>query len=756
MVSIKELEASTYTEYINIQNGLKILQNWNNIKSKLPKTRQNKIDRSEYDPVISLKKICKDKKNIIYTSYKFSKSLKTYGRLFAQNASLQGLPREMRNALAFGLYYDIDMSNAHPTFLSQYCEMNNINCKYLDNYIQNRENILKTIYEKDGEEVMSRDDAKQLILTIMNGGECYLDNPFITNFKKEIKQIHKQVCLLNQDEFKKVKTRKEYNPEGTMMNILLCKLEHNVLMNSVSFMKSQGFNVDVLVFDGFMVRKEDDKPITEETLSKLQEYINSKTGYNIKFVEKSLKNIIDLSVYPDPLLDDNPPVSYYKDKEEFEKTHLKITHPALYISLLDDGTIDLQTEEKITASYKHLKTTILDPKGVPIKIPFIKYWINDENIRIYDRMVFVPPPAEYNNFKEYNTWIDFEQESKKLPEKFDIDTNQYILKYKEFVNNLFDGNVEFINYYHAWCANIIQNPAKRSCVCLVLYSLFEGVGKNMVIKTLEKCVGENYTYYLTDVGNQLFGKHSCAEMNRLLLVLNEVKGKDTYANTDLFKTRITDIKREVEMKGKEAFQIKNYCSYILNSNNPNVVNASDKDRRFCVLSCVNKKIDDKLYFDDYERIINDNPEAIRCIYQFLKSFDIEKVVPNKIFASARPRSELYQELQECNKEKEWDFLENIVIENKDKDEVRLSMEVLWTNYKSYCNTNNYDISKLPSKRFHYNFSQQIIQYLNNKEDFINSIIKDRTSTKRIYKFDICKLKKFFKIEDNGFISDDDE
>src|SRR5210317_348577 len=119
MMSIKELEASQFTEYINLKNGLKILQNWVDIKSKLPKSRQSKIDSKSYDPIISLKKICKDRKDIIHTSYKFSKSSQTYGRLFAQNASLQGLPREMRNSLSSGLYYDIDMKNAHPSLLSQ-------------------------------------------------------------------------------------------------------------------------------------------------------------------------------------------------------------------------------------------------------------------------------------------------------------------------------------------------------------------------------------------------------------------------------------------------------------------------------------------------------------------------------------------------------------------------------------------------------------------------------------------------------------
>ena len=372
-------------------------------------------------------------------------------------------------------------------------------------------------------------------------------------------------------------------------------------------------------------------------------------------------------------------------------------------------------------------------------------WLNDENIRSYEKMVFIPPPTVYENVY-YNTWTDFEIVRHKLPEKFDITTNPYVLRYKEFINNLFDYNQDYVNYYDAWCANIIQNPANRSCVCLVLYSLFEGVGKNMSTRTLELCIGEKYTFYVSDASNQLFGKHSQAELNRLLVVLNEVKGKDTYSNTDLFKTRITDPKREIELKGKDTFHTINYASYILNSNNSCVVNASDKDRRFCVLPCMNKKMDDKTYFDAYEKEINNNPDAIRCIYEYLKSFDIEKIVPNKIFASARPKSEMYKELQECNREKEWDFLESIVIENEDRDTVSLSMDIIWSKFKNFCSTNNHDISKLSSKRFHYYFTQQVIVLLDNKEEYYHSIVKDRVSSKRLYVFDIEKLKKYFNID----------
>ena len=44
---------------------------------------------------------------------------------------------------------------------------------------------------------------------------------------------------------------------------------------------------------------------------------------------------------------------YYRDKEEFEEKHIKIVGTAFYISILSDGSIVRQTEDKLVASYNH-------------------------------------------------------------------------------------------------------------------------------------------------------------------------------------------------------------------------------------------------------------------------------------------------------------------------------------------------------------------------------------------------------------------
>ena len=71
-----------------------------------------------------------------------------------------------------------------------------------------------------------------------------------------------------------------------------------------------------------------------------------------------MEQTIDLSKYGNPDLEIDEEITYYKDKEQFEKNHIKIVGTAFYISILSDGTIVRQSEDKLVASYKHLKTTV--------------------------------------------------------------------------------------------------------------------------------------------------------------------------------------------------------------------------------------------------------------------------------------------------------------------------------------------------------------------------------------------------------------
>ncbi len=98
----------------------------------------------------------------VKVDYHFSKKLEDKGRLYADKSlSLQNFKKEIRHYLAREEYLDIDMVNAHPTIIYQYCKKHNIECRYLEYYVNNREDLLSKIQTRHE---IDRDAAKKLIL----------------------------------------------------------------------------------------------------------------------------------------------------------------------------------------------------------------------------------------------------------------------------------------------------------------------------------------------------------------------------------------------------------------------------------------------------------------------------------------------------------------------------------------------------------------------------------------------------------------
>lgn len=763
IVPTQDIMGLVFNEYINLDNALKILKNWDDIISKLPDNRRVKIleKQKEFDFLISLKKICKNKSSINNVSYLPSKNLRNIGRLFAQSASLQNLPKEFRGAIG-GNYHDIDMVNCHPSLLLQYCKKNDIKCDNLEYYVNHREEVITKIMN---EYQLEKGDVKELFLSVMNGGKREgITEPFFNKFKTECERIHMFIASLNPKLYKDVCKRKEFNVNGSLTNIILCTLENEILLNAVQYLMSKNYKVDVLVFDGCMVRKEEDKEISNELLNELNEYVLEKTGYDIKFVEKELDTSIDLSIYENPKNDIESSITYYKDKEEFEKTHLKIIHPPIYISMIK-GKFELQSRDGLVQSYQDMKTFVkneVNGKEVISKTSFIKAWINDENIRKYDSMVFTPPPLKHD-LSDYNTWQGFDNEKKSLPPNFNIETNEYIIRFREYISNLVNGRDNYSNYIIAWIANIIQYPAFRSQVCIILYSLVEGVGKTKLIELIENIIGDKYSFSITDVSNQLFGKHSMAEFEKLFISLSEIKGRDTYSNSETFKSRITDPKRDFEPKGLKSFNGINYSNYICSTNNINSVNAGENDRRFCVITCNNKKANDKIYFMKFDNEIVKNEEAVRCIYEYLKKFPIETYVPNRLFQEYRPTDDaLYQDLKEYNREIEWSFLETFVKRHREMKTLKIETKNLWMAFEDFLDNvgEKRRMEGITSKKFHFSFKQKICQIIQNTENYNDAILYS-TKEKRIamngndcYVFNIEKLKTYLDL-DGLFIEDDE-
>ena len=305
----KELDTNIQEVYLKEKYDLKVLK-WiieNFEEEVVPNLRDSVTEDEKY--VKELLSKCKKifstvKKNgHLKVKYERSEGGGGHGRMFAKGlGGLQNMPRELRHTLAKGLYTDIDMVNAHPVLLYQLAEKNEIPCKYLKKYITHRDECLQTIMSCNPG--ISREDAKEIILTMINSGSKRYndleDKPdWLILFKDEIGNLLKQLAEKNKDIVEMRKKMKKGNLIGSVVNCILCDIEHECLMAAVYFFKRMKFNVDVWVFDGFMVERDEKNMVTEEILKDTNKFVKMVTGYDIEFVVKELDKGLEV---PDDFL----------------------------------------------------------------------------------------------------------------------------------------------------------------------------------------------------------------------------------------------------------------------------------------------------------------------------------------------------------------------------------------------------------------------------------------------------------------------
>jgi hypothetical protein len=379
--------------------------------------------------------------------------------------------------------------------------------------------------------------------------------------------------------------------------------------------------------------------------------------------------------------------SYYNVKKEFENNHLKIIHPPFIIYVDENKDNIIQAIPLCEKSYRHIQAFIKEKNNngedVYKKKRFIERWLDDPQIRKYNKMVFKPPPLNVEPY-DYNTWTDFE-----IIKTSYISNDKIIERFLEYTNNLFN-NVEIVNYILAYFANRLQNPANRNNVCIILYGE-EGDGKNRFFDIFKNIVGKKYFTEL-ESGKQLFNTHSCIEKEKLFICVNEARGKDNYENADILKSRITTETLMVNPKGIQEFEIQNYCDYIMTTNNHNAVNIQDKSRRFLLVETSSYYSRNSEFFNSFSDDIVDNKKALRVIYEYLMKYDVKSVIPSGNFQSHIPITEIQQTIIRDNRDKIELFLRDLVendeyTNNNEIDDVKMKNSALFAMWCNWIETN---------------------------------------------------------------------
>lgn len=247
------------------------------------------------------------------------------GRVYADmGLSLQLFPKRIRHTLSSKLYHDIDMVNAHPILMLHLCGENQWPAPMLQQYVDNREFILESIMHDFG---VTRKQAKELMLRLMYGGALtkwmqdeLIDTAelaatvstgeapvagstvsgtasvgslglFLEQFEDELMHLRDLICHRFPQVYCIAKVgRGALKAKKTCASLILQQREHDVMMAMANYFRRAGWTVGVYVFDGIMIEKRHDCPLTRTVLQECQQFILDMTQFDVKIEEKPMNN----------------------------------------------------------------------------------------------------------------------------------------------------------------------------------------------------------------------------------------------------------------------------------------------------------------------------------------------------------------------------------------------------------------------------------------------------------------------------------
>ena len=708
-----------------------------------------KIYNNEKQQLIAYKKLINNN-GLVPVTYNKTNGFK-YGRVFpSRSLGAVGIRREVRGTLFNKNMVDIDIENCHPVLSSQLCEANGINNKYLENYVLNRPELLEHIQDLYN---VSRDKAKNLFIILLyfgsfktwaNKNEVNIEDKeqdkFIIKFKKELSLIGDFIIKDNNElkkEVEKLKKKQDKNTtefkiRSSTVSIYFQEIENSILEEIYFYCIENKYISECcsLCYDGLMIEKTNYKP---ELLNELNVLIKNKFGFNLKFTEKKMTHYLDeLDEHIIESVDE-----YDTIKKEFELNNFKILDPISFATIKKDGGLIIRSKKEFYDVYENLSYKGINKAKEEEEKPFIKQWLQDKNNRTYNNIDFLPMQQAPLNV--YNTFRGYEAEKKEL---FNVDImNSKIMMH---IKHLCDNDDNATDYFIKTLARKLQQPYNLTNTALIFKSK-EGAGKDLFFNWLgNKIIGSEY-YFNTDKPELLFGKFNSVIENKILVIMNETSGKDTYSINENIKCAITAEINTIEHKGQKPYKNANNIQYIFLTNNDNPVKVPHGDRRFCGIECDNTICNNKEYFDALIAEMN-REQYDKAFYNYLMSIDVN----NYDFTNNRPITKFYNDMKEMNKPTLIIFLETIIEKNYKQQFYKVVSSSLFLDFNDFLNKFNFKIPITITK-----FIRDI-----KKIDGVDSI---RSPTTRYINFDIEKLKQHlikeynieFNYNDISFIDDDE-
>lgn len=677
--------------------------------------------------------------------------------------SIINFPKHIKHTIfKYNNYIDVDQVKGHPTICLELARKNNETLKAFEEFVSNPQKIFDEMTEYYGTELQEHQKKWLFNLSIYGGSHKRwikeltepsqedLDNGYkpiqLKNTKpREFEKRFKQECDLikkliwdNNPEIKKAlenyekkgekyKLKSEHKKMNCVVSYFLQIIENDALYHCYKYLVKEGLiknKVCCLEKDGlcFPPQKEYNE---DELMSNLNKYILDKTTFRITYkIKKYEDENIDYK-----LLEDIQAETTKKDYETVknrieDQYHLcKISTGGFMAKI--NGNWNQYNKSGIT---EYLDDVIfIDEKNKPCSLH--KKWFYDDNKLKYDEIVNEP-----DNSKVKSNMLN-------IYEPYDVKEfkqNQYthdeegLTKFKYLIECLCNHQTNTIQLFTKWLSHLFLYEGEKPGIHVIITGQ-QGTGKDTLIETLTKLMGDKKVFSTTNPERHVWGDYTSLLQNAKLVHISEISKANVFNHKGKFKGLVTDPKITIKAEGKTPFVISSYHAYITATNDNEPIEAKKGNRRDLLIRTSTKLKENKEFFDSYYKKI-DNKDFLLTIYNYL--INIENV-PKRFTETdlKEGMSNLQTDLMEQNEDIEKEFLRDYIHSNnlKDTEILPIASTELFKSFNEYRNIHGLDKYEYTQKKF----TLQMKIY--NLEDLKDCIEWKKTKKGNIFILDPTKM-----------------
>jgi hypothetical protein len=305
--------------------------------------------------------------------------------------------------------------------------------------------------------------------------------------------------------------------------------------------------------------------------------------------------------------------------DPIDEINLKFAWDLNEMNLYNIETGSYVLKDRFTTQYANRKVdvgTLQQPKLMPLGAT----WITHPRRRNTPRVVMAPSQPHTLSDGAVNSWRGFICQPRKGG----------VRPFVKLLKRLIPDSQER-RYVLNWFAALIQQPAQKFNVALVIWSRQQGTGKSLLVETIGNLFDDRH---FEVVGQEVFNDgFTDWQAHKVLVVCDEVSSTDKRAVADRIKGWITASKNTINAKHAPKFKQPNLIKYVFLSNHADAVYLDETDRRFFVVEASS----DRLPKEDSQQFVewrdNGGNAALLYFLQNLKIRDFNPTAPAPVSAS---------------------------------------------------------------------------------------------------------------------------